>query len=242
MQILFLVCAYFAEIIGTVAGFGSSTIALPLALFFFDFKTALVLVAFLHIFGNISRVSFFHQGLKVDFLIKFGLPSILASIVGALLVNFTSQTILKGALGIFLVVYATISFVEHIKIKNTKTNAIIGGGFSGFLAGLIGTGGALRAAFLTAYGLPKISYVATMAVIAIGVDLTRLPVYLINGYLTQDFIWYIPALLFIALAGSYSGKILLQKIAQKEFRKFVLVAIFIIGVYFVVEWLGKINL
>lgn len=43
MDILFFLSAFVSEIIGTVAGFGSSTVFLPLALLFFDFKTALVL-------------------------------------------------------------------------------------------------------------------------------------------------------------------------------------------------------
>jgi uncharacterized membrane protein YfcA len=54
-EILILsVRAFVAEIIGTIAGFGSSTIFLPLALFFVDFKTAIVLVAIFHLFGNIG--------------------------------------------------------------------------------------------------------------------------------------------------------------------------------------------
>jgi len=57
MDLLFLPIAFVSEIIGTIAGFGSSTIALPLSLFIFDFHTALALVAFLHIFGNISNSS-----------------------------------------------------------------------------------------------------------------------------------------------------------------------------------------
>ncbi len=51
-----------AELIGTMAGFGSSTIFLPLALFFVDFKTAIVLVVIFHLFGNIGRIIFFRQG------------------------------------------------------------------------------------------------------------------------------------------------------------------------------------
>jgi uncharacterized protein len=52
-----------AEIIGTMAGFGSSTIFLPIVLLFVDFKTAIVLVAIFHLFGNLSRIIFFRQGL-----------------------------------------------------------------------------------------------------------------------------------------------------------------------------------
>ena len=47
-EILFFLSAFVAEIIGTMTGFGSSTIFLPLALFFVDFKTAIVLVAIFH--------------------------------------------------------------------------------------------------------------------------------------------------------------------------------------------------
>ena len=38
-EILFFISAFISEIIGTAAGFGSSTIFLPIALFFVDFKT-----------------------------------------------------------------------------------------------------------------------------------------------------------------------------------------------------------
>jgi len=51
MTIFFFLTALFAEIVGTIAGFGSSTILLPLATFFFNFTTALALVAFFHLFG-----------------------------------------------------------------------------------------------------------------------------------------------------------------------------------------------
>lgn len=37
-EILFFISAFISEIIGTVAGFGSSTIFLPIALFFVDFS------------------------------------------------------------------------------------------------------------------------------------------------------------------------------------------------------------
>ena len=53
----------FSEVIGTMAGFGSSTIYLPLASYFVDFRTALVLVAIFHLFGNVGRITFFRHGL-----------------------------------------------------------------------------------------------------------------------------------------------------------------------------------
>ena len=70
VELALLAAAFLSEIIGTTAGFGSSTIFLPLALFFVDFKTALVLVAFFHLFGNIGRIAFFRK--FIDFKIAIG--------------------------------------------------------------------------------------------------------------------------------------------------------------------------
>lgn len=238
MDLLFFFVAFLSEVIGTIAGFGSSTILLPLALFFFDFQTALVIVAFMHIFGNISRVNFFKKGLDIKILLNFGLPSIIFTIVGALLVSFISQNILKGVLGIFLVIYGIyLLWKEKFRLKTSLSNMLIGGGTSGFFAGLIGTGGALRSAFLTSFGLSKNTYIATIATIAIAVDLTRIPVYLAQGFLNSKYYWYLPILFGLALVGSFIGKQVIQKFPYNTFRKIVLLSILFVGLKFILDWL-----
>jgi len=239
VSILFFFSAFIAEVLGTIAGFGSSTVFLPLALLFFDFKSALVLVALFHIFGNISRVSFFKHGLDRHILIIFGIPSVILTLIGALLVAYLPQEMLKGILGAFLIIYSIISlWKEDLRVRPSLFNSVIGGGLSGFLAGLIGTGGALRGAFLTAFGLPKEKYIATAAAIALAVDLTRIPVYFAEGFLTSQYYWYIPVLLIVALTGSFIGKQIVKRVPQKRFRKVVLVAILVIGFKFLFDWLS----
>jgi len=239
VDILFFLSALAAEIIGTIAGFGSSTIFLPLALLFFDFKTALVLVAFFHIFGNAGRVSFFNKGLDKTLLIKFGLPSVLFTLGGALFVFYISQDLLKGILGIFLIIYALLSlWKDKLQIKPTLFSTVFGGSLSGFLAGLIGTGGALRGAFLTSFSLPKEKYIATAAMVAIAVDVTRIPVYLVQGFLANKYYWYLPILLIIAIAGSFIGKQIVSRFPYKLFRKGVLIAILLAGIKFFFDWLS----
>lgn len=238
MEILFFLAAFLAEVVGTIAGFGSSTVFLPLALLFFDFKTALVLVAIFHIFGNIGRISFFRHGLERRILLIFGVPSVVLTLMGALLVVYIPQNALKAILGGFLVAYSVISFrKEDLKVKPTLFNSVIGGGLSGFLAGLIGTGGALRGAFLTAFGLPKERYIATAAAIALAVDFTRIPVYFAEGFLSSQYYWYVPFLFVVALAGSFVGRQIVKRVPQKTFRKMVLIVILIFGIKFIYDWL-----
>ena len=238
MEIFFIVTAFLAEVAGTVAGFGSSTIALPLALFFFDFNTALVLVAFLHIFGNLGRIGFFRKGIDWKLLVRFGIPSVGLTLTGALLVSYIPQNTLKGILGLFLISYATFSlWKENFQIQASSMTAIVGGGLSGFFAGLIGTGGALRGAFLTGFRLPKEKYIATAAAIALAVDITRIPVYLKEGFLQTKYFWYLPVLFIIALVGSFTGKQIVKRFSYKLFRKTVLFAILLIGAKFIFDWL-----
>jgi uncharacterized membrane protein YfcA len=54
-------------------------------------------------------------------------------------------------------------------------------------------------------------------------------IYLRSNYLTPGSYWYVPGLLAVAFAGSFVGKVVLDKIEQKSFRKIVLALIFLIG-------------
>ncbi|MGH9974029.1 MAG: TSUP family transporter, partial [Nitrososphaeraceae archaeon] len=103
---------FFSEIVGTMAGFGSSTIFLPLASYLVEFKTALVLVAIYHLFGNISRITFFRHGLDRNVLLIFGIPSFVLSLIDATLVGTLSQTFLKLILGIFLIVLSVLFLIK----------------------------------------------------------------------------------------------------------------------------------
>jgi uncharacterized protein len=244
MNIVFWVSALLAEIVGTMAGFGSSTIFLPIALFFFDFRTALILVAIFHISGNIGRITFFRHGFDKKMLLRFGIPSVILTLAGALLVQYISQPLLKFILGVFLVIYVILFLWRpDLKAKPGVRNSLIGGGLSGFFAGLIGTGGALRGAFLTSFNLEKSVYISTAAAISLAVDITRIPVYISSGFLPKEMLIYIPFLFLVAIAGSYIGKKIVNKIPQKIFRKIVLVCIGLVSIKFIYDgilfWLNN---
>ena len=236
MEILFWISALVAEIVGTMAGFGSSTIFLPIALFFYDFRTALILVAVFHISGNIGRIAFFRNGFDLKMLLRFGLPSVIMTLAGALLVQYVSQPLLKFVLGVFLFLYVAFSLWKpDFKAKPGLRNSLAGGSLSGFFAGLIGTGGALRGAFLNSFDLEKSVYISTAAAISLAVDITRIPVYLSNGYLPRELLIFLPFLFLVAIAGSFIGKKIVGKIPQIIFRKFVLVCIGLVSIKFIYD-------
>ncbi len=237
-EILFFISALIAEIVGTMAGFGSSTIFLPLALLFVDFKTAIILVAIFHLFGNLSRIIFFRQGFDKKIILQFGVPSILFSLLGALMIGVLPQPVLKLVLGVFLIT-TSVSFLikPELTIPANISTFIAGGSVTGFITALVGTGGALRATLLQGFNIEKIKYIATAATIAFATDATRIPVYISQGFLTEQYFIYIPILFGIAILGSFIGRRVVKRINQGLFRKIVLVAIILVSIKFIIDGL-----
>jgi uncharacterized membrane protein YfcA len=234
--ILFFISGLIAEIIGTMAGFGSSTIFLPLALLFVDFKTAIILVSIFHLFGNLSRIIFFREGFDRRVILQFGVPSVLLSLLGAFLIGVLPHPVLKLILGIFLITTSASFLIKPgLKLPANTGTFIAGGSTTGFITALVGTGGALRATLLQGFNIEKVKYIATAATIALATDVTRIPVYISQGFLTQQYYLYLPILFVIALAGSFIGRKIVKKIDQEKFRKMVLVAIILVSIKFIID-------
>jgi uncharacterized membrane protein YfcA len=160
-------------------------------------------VAIFHLFGNLGRINFFRHGLDRKIIIIFGIPSILLSFLGASLVGTLSQDVLKVILRLFLIVISiSFLFKPALKFPTNLWTVILGRGISGFITGLVGTGGALRATFLTGFNLEKTKYIAAAAVIALGTDATRIPSYISQGFLTEQYYYHIPILFAAAIGGS----------------------------------------
>jgi len=228
---LFLVILLLSEILGTVGGFGSSVLFVPLAQFFFDFQTVLALTGLLHVFSNTAKLVFFYKTINWKLVAWLGIGGVAFVLVGAWLTQVVSFTYTKTLLGLFLVAFA-VYFLKNptASLKPSKVNLIWTGTLAGFMAGFIGTGGAIRGLALTAYQLEKNFFVGTSAAIDFGVDVARSILYLNFGFLQQQYGWYVPLLLVAAFGGSYLGKLVLGKLKQSTFQKLVLYLIFSIGV------------
>src|SRR6476660_7018099 len=100
---LFFLIARFSEIVGTVAGFGSSVFFVPLAGLFFDFHTVLALTSILHVFSNAAKLVFFGRHVQWRLLMLLGVPSVAAVIVGAYLSLRLEFKFAELILGLFLV-------------------------------------------------------------------------------------------------------------------------------------------
>jgi len=226
-----LLSAFAAEVIGTMAGFGAATVLTPVASFFLDIKTAVAVVACFHLFGNCSRLVFFGRQINWRIVRSFGVVAILLSFAGAQASAWLSADAIRLLLGGFLVVYSVLeaSQVTAVRVPATTPTLLVGGAVSGTIAGLIGTGGAIRSVCLLAFGLPREAYVGTSAAIALLVDATRLPVYLSQRFIPSSLGPVLLALVAVAFLGAWLGQRLVRRVSPVGFKRFVLLMLFLMG-------------
>ncbi|GAA4453765.1 sulfite exporter TauE/SafE family protein [Rurimicrobium arvi] len=229
---LFLLLAFISEILGTVSGFGSSILFVPVASLFFDFKTVLGITAVFHVFSNLSKIALFRHGIQKNIAIKLGIPAVVFVIIGALLTTYLPEKTIGVSMNIILLILS-IYLITHFNkvVRPTDTNLYAGGVASGFIAGVAGTGGAIRGITLAAFQLPKDMFIATSALIDLGVDFSRAVVYVGNGYFGKSYLLLIPFLIGISIAGSYVGKLVLRRTSETAFRYIVLGVIVSVSIF-----------
>jgi len=229
--IYFILLALLAEIIGTIGGFGSSLLFVPIASYFFDFHSVLGITALFHLSSNISKIYFFRKGYNIKLIYTIGIPAVIFVAIGAWISKYMETEILELGLSVFLILVSLFFLLfQNITLKPTNSNSVIGGIFSGLIAGLLGTGGAIRGLTLSAFNLKPEVFIATSAIIDLGIDATRSVVYGMNGYIHQDDLYLIPILLLVSIIGTFIGKKILLKISENQFKKIVLLLILITGI------------
>jgi uncharacterized membrane protein YfcA len=223
--ILFLVLAFLSEIIGTISGFGSSILFVPVATLFYDFHTVLGITAIFHVFSNCSKLLLFRKGISIYLLLRIGLPATIFVGVGAYLSAIIPVKSLKIIMPIVLIGVSLVLLVKKSSLQKTAMNMFLGGSISGFFAGIIGSGGAIRGLVLMAFDLSKDAFIATSAAIDLGVDITRGVIYIWNGFVKSDVFILLPFFIGVSFFGSYVGKLILKYVSEHYFKYLVLAVI-----------------
>lgn len=222
--------------IGTITGFGTSTIMVPILALFFPPVTAIFLVTIIHWFGDLWKVILFKKGFNFRMVVILGISGAIAGYGGAALSLAIDPTILLRALGIFLALYAFFLLLRpSFSIPARPSVAVAGGAVSGFFAGIFGVGGAVRSVVLTAFNLPKEVYIATAGAIGILVDSTRFITYVASGVsLPERLAWGLLIFIPVSFIGAFAAKGVANRIPQKRFRIVVALFLLVVGIKFIV--------
>ncbi|MFP4482559.1 MAG: sulfite exporter TauE/SafE family protein [Thermovirgaceae bacterium] len=231
MVMAILLVTFFASGIGTATGFGTSTVMIPILSLFLPFRSALLFVGIIHLFGDVWKILLFRKGMDWKLFLAFGVPGIVASYIGASLAFQAGDFSLKRILGAFFVIYVGFLTIKRDwRLPRRIGTAMTGGALSGLFAGFFGVGGAVRGAFLSAFDLPKEVYIFTSGMIALLIDITRVGRYLWGGTGLGASFWLALGICIpVSFLGAFLAKRFIEKLPQKHFRNFVALFLALVG-------------
>jgi len=241
--VLIAIVALMASMLTFFSGFGLGTILTPFFLLLLDVESAILATAIVHLLNNLFKVLLVGSHLKLRYVLFFGGAAILGAIGGAKLLHYLaafdlqlnlpmagSVSGIKFFVGLLIVLFAILELLPKVSFEGSSATFLMSGGIlSGFFGGLSGHQGALRSAFLVKSGLKKESFIATGIVIALCVDLARIPVY--AGSLGTDFLFQNSSLILTAIISAFAGAMLGKQFMKKITMKLIQ---WIVGIFMIV--------
>ncbi|MCA9279071.1 MAG: sulfite exporter TauE/SafE family protein [Phycisphaeraceae bacterium] len=257
----FLVISLLSAFIGAItliSGFGLGTVLMPAFAVFFPIEVAIAATGVVHLSNNLFKLALVGKHAQRDIVLRFGVPAIIAAIIGAGLMALLTDrtpvatytigsitakvTWLKMLIALLLASFAALELWPRYKDLSFPPKMLpVGGALSGFFGGISGMQGALRAPFLLRAGLTKDQYVGTANVISTIVDCARLLAY-VAGFTwlakTRDYtvLTETRTLLLVAsaciagCAGSYLSSRYLKKMTLGSIRAVVSVLLFLFSI------------
>lgn len=241
-------CALLASMLTLFSGFGLGTLLMPVVALFFPLEVAIALTAVVHLANNVFKAAMLGRHADRSVLLAFGLPSLLAALVGAWVLTALAdlppilryplfdaeQSVrpVKLAIGSLILVFAVLEMSPRFaRLSVPKRFLPLGGFLSGFFGGLSGHQGALRSLFLVKAGLSKEAYLGTGVLVALAVDLSRLGVYATAmAEQAASIDWGLAASASVAaFAGAFAGTRLMHKVTLVGVQRLVAALLFVVG-------------
>jgi uncharacterized protein len=230
------------------SGFGLGTLLLPAFALFFPVEQAVALTAIVHFLNNLFKLALVGRHAAWGVVLRFGLPAVVASLLGAwALVRLSGTNPLftytafghdfkvmpvKVVVGLLLLLFALIELIPRLRDLSFGPRYLpVGGLLSGFFGGLSGMQGALRSAFLARAGLSKEAFIATGVVIACLIDVSRLGVYSASLAAEAGRLDYglLSAAVLSAFAGAALGNRYLKKVTMRGIQRTVAVMLALVA-------------
>ncbi len=228
-----LALSLLASIIAAVAGFGGSVILLPLVVHLFGIKEAVPILTVAQLLGNASRVWFGRTDIDWKVVLYFCLGCIPSAVIGAIMFSFIHAAWLKTGLGVFLILTLVYRHSGLKSVTMQLPHFIILGAIFGWLSAVVGTVGPLVAPFFLDYGLVGSAYIASEAMTAVVMHITKGIVYSKFSLLTWHTVTIGLAMGMVMIFGSFTGKKIIDRLPRIWFTRIVEAVVLVTGIGFI---------
>ena len=225
--------ALVGSIIGGVAGFGAGVILLPGAAWTLGIRMAVPVLTVTMLLGNMSRLWWSRGETDRRVTLRFLAGAVPSTALGTTLFVAASSDSLSRVIGGFLLASVPLRRVlttGHWRVRLVHFPFI--GAVFGLLSSTVVAIGAALTPFYLAYGLRRGAYIATEAVCAFSMHVTRGAVLARYRLLTGDVVAIGLVLGAVMFAGSWIGRRLLERMSDRVFLALIEALLVIMGLQF----------
>ena len=235
--IVLLMAGWLAATISGAAGFGGALLLLPVLAYIVGAEAAVPVLTLAQLLGNLSRAYFGRHDIHWRPAVTFSVGAVPASVVGArLFVSLPSDLILR-LIGVFLLGVVAWRHTSMGKRRFPERGLPIAGVVVGFLSAVVGSAGPLGAEVFLGLGLPNAAYVASEAVTATLMHITKTVVYGRYAALDANNLLFGLMLGSAMVAGSWTGRRVVNRMPEAWFARVIEVLLVIAALSLIVPWL-----
>jgi uncharacterized membrane protein YfcA len=225
--------ALVGSIIGGVAGFGAGVVLLPVAAWTLGIRMAVPVLTVTMLLGNMSRLWWSRGETDRRVTLRFLAGAVPATALGTTLFVAASSDSLSRIIGGFLL--ASVPLRRLLSMGHWRVRLVhfpLIGAVFGLLSSTVVAIGAALTPFYLAYGLRRGAYIATEAVCAFSMHVTRGAV--LAGYrlLTGEVVLIGLVLGSVMFAGSWIGRRLLDRMSDRVFLAVIEGLLVVMGLQF----------
>lgn len=218
---LLFIGSFIAAAISGAAVFGGALLLLPLLSKTIGTTMAVPVLTIAQLIGNLSRAFLGFKQIKWKPVLMFILGAVPMSALGAFSFVEVPKEIITRGIGFSIIVFVVFKYFKVLKFKPSNRVMFLGGAAVGLISGLVGSAGPIGAALFLSLNLSPVSYIASEAVTAIAMHISKTVVY--QKYLGIG-LYALGIGLFMGvamIAGTWAGRKVIDKMPKEKFVKFV---------------------
>ena len=227
---LIIVVAFLAGVLKSGFGIGAGIFLTPILALVTDPKEAVVLVAPMMLFTDITAVYQYWQRWSLRDILSLAPPCLLGVTAGVFLLNWLTPDLARRAIGLIGLLYVGTEILKiGLRIPSVTpslTRSIPIGFFAGIVSALANSGGVFLSTYV-AGRLKKEDFVGTLVVIFLGLNMTKVIMFTGLGLLNRK-LWVTEVyLLPLMVLGGLIGKWFNSRIEENQFKRWIFVLILV---------------
>jgi len=225
---ILMAVAFFAGVLKSGFGIGAGIFLTPMLALATEPKEAVVLVAPMMLFTDLVAVYQYWRKWDLRDVLALGPPCLLGAMAGVFLLNWFTPDLARRTIGLIGLLYVGTELVKiglHASLTTQSVARSIPIGLvAGVASALSNSGGVFLSTYI-AGRLRKESFVGTIVLIFVGLNVTKVGMFTGLGLLNQE-LWLMELMMIpLMFLGSLAGKGINRRIEEKHFMRWIFVLI-----------------